>query len=551
MTQTTLGICDLAWSKDGAWIAVATDSDGIKIMKAADPVASIRYLKDHQGAVKGVAFDPLGNYLASVGADGALRIYSLSNDTWTCVKSKTSFCERDNATGSPTMEDCKPSWSENGAMLAVPGAGALRVLKRGDWDEEIEFESAAFNSAITLTACSSSYLAACSGGEQSQVFVWNLRTRKIAYAFEDFDRTFFRSMAFQPDVECIRLVGLNSDGELVQFELARLAKEEAVPNSLLSVAPSIIPIDRFSSQELGDSQAQQPSQDSQIDYGEDEITQIPTTAQEDEPTRVVSSSTASNNNDNNKEEDDPSSSVLRIKQDLGFNEEGQFVGGGGDAFGESSSSADPTFARISAVYRKQEEAVSDIRQDIDSIRRMMDRLKPPASHETFQPSSTQFGSSIERQTEDEPGGDVREDPLEDTDRRFLVWNNVGTIVCRRDQDKQSIEIDFADSSIHRPVRISDFNFFDRAALSESGAFFSSTAADGAPHRDVLDPEEDNPADAEQRDAVLHYRSFAVPPWNYNWTFTLSKKELIVAIACGNTFCAAASKRGFLRVFRPS
>jgi WD40 repeat protein len=52
----------------------------IKLVNLVDR-AQVTVFKGHQGAVRSLAFDPRGDYFASSGADGTVRIWSLSDCT--------------------------------------------------------------------------------------------------------------------------------------------------------------------------------------------------------------------------------------------------------------------------------------------------------------------------------------------------------------------------------------------------------------------------------------------------------------------------------------
>ncbi len=58
-------------------------------------------------------------------------------------------------------------------------------------------------------------------------------------------------------------------------------------------------------------------------------------------------------------------------------------------------------------------------------------------------------------------------------RRYLVWNAVGCVTSRVDDTSSSIEVEFADVTKHRNIRITDHFNFQMAALGEQGVFFAS------------------------------------------------------------------------------
>ena len=55
-------------------------------------------------------------------------------------------------------------------------------------------------------------------------------------------------------------------------------------------------------------------------------------------------------------------------------------------------------------------------------------------------------------------------------RRFLVYNRIGTIVSREEAAKTSIEIEFHDLNLHKPVKFTDHNNITMAALSKENFF---------------------------------------------------------------------------------
>jgi protein HIRA/HIR1 len=76
-------IADLAWSPDGSLLATASVDSTVGIWSVAQkPYTIVRFLSEHVGHVKGVAWDPLGRYLASQGDDG-VRVWAV--DGWTQV----------------------------------------------------------------------------------------------------------------------------------------------------------------------------------------------------------------------------------------------------------------------------------------------------------------------------------------------------------------------------------------------------------------------------------------------------------------------------------
>ncbi|BFZ18326.1 hypothetical protein BsWGS_21365 [Bradybaena similaris] len=75
-------VVDLSWSKDNNYL-VSGSVDNCAILW--DVAKGVKYalFKEHKSYVQGVAFDPLGNYVATLSADRSLRLYNFN--TKSCV----------------------------------------------------------------------------------------------------------------------------------------------------------------------------------------------------------------------------------------------------------------------------------------------------------------------------------------------------------------------------------------------------------------------------------------------------------------------------------
>jgi protein HIRA/HIR1 len=73
-------ISDLAWSPDDTMLATASVDSTVCVWSVVErPYKLLRTITGHVGHVKGVAWDPLGRYLASQGDDG-VRVWAV--DGW-------------------------------------------------------------------------------------------------------------------------------------------------------------------------------------------------------------------------------------------------------------------------------------------------------------------------------------------------------------------------------------------------------------------------------------------------------------------------------------
>jgi len=204
----------------------------------------------------------------------------------------------------------------------------------------------------------------------------------------------------------------------------------------------------------------------------------------------------------------------------------------------------------------------------------------PLRQQAFQPSSTAIDA--------------------DSSRRFLCWNNVGVIISRSEETYNSVEIEFSDKS-NRSVRFTDHYGYSLGSLSPSGAIFATVGETAeefdnqsedmnmfAPSKDSEDWDPTKGADdyhprngksvlqtafeevekIEESDGVqqtldeadpekdygkcstIYFRQFQ--SWddtNLDWTMYLPAKEKARCVAVGDTFCAVATSRRILRLFR--
>ncbi|XVF54505.1 hypothetical protein PTKIN_Ptkin05aG0185600 [Pterospermum kingtungense] len=127
ITRFTLSIRALAFNKSGSMLAAAGDDEGIKLINTIDGSIA-RVLKGHRGPVTGLAFDPNGEYLASIDSIGTVIYWELqSGRTLHILKGVAPD------TGLDTSILNVLSWSPDGETLAGPGlkndSDACSVLK--------------------------------------------------------------------------------------------------------------------------------------------------------------------------------------------------------------------------------------------------------------------------------------------------------------------------------------------------------------------------------------------------------------------------------------
>lgn len=146
----------------------------------------------------------------------------------------------------------------------------------------------------------------------------------------------------------------------------------------------------------------------------------------------------------------------------------------------------------------------------------------------FQPSSTKF---------------------DEKRRRYLVWNNVGSIVLREETIENRIEIRFSNTAGgNRNESFADRTGFVMGALSYEGAIFASEPEPAELPVGAFDPE----LRKETPGSTIYYHAFPsqkhMAGVNESFRWTLSDGEAAQAVAVGRGWVAVASSRNLLYIY---
>lgn len=131
ITRFVLPIRALDFNKSGSMLAAAGDDEGIKLINTVDGTIA-RVLKGHKGSVTGLAFDPNGEYLASVDSTGTVIFWELqSGKPLHTLKS----IAPDTCSDASFMNVL--CWSPDAETLAVPGLKNDVVMYDRDTAEKL------------------------------------------------------------------------------------------------------------------------------------------------------------------------------------------------------------------------------------------------------------------------------------------------------------------------------------------------------------------------------------------------------------------------------
>jgi chromatin assembly factor 1 subunit B len=139
-------VLDLSWSPDGNRIASASVDNSIRLWDTSNPKRLPANITHHDSLVQGVAFDPLSRFIASLGSDRALAVYSLATSksvvsaVATTTEPKSYYFASDTKCSTVFR---RLAWSPDGSFLVCPSGlevpnvlpcrYSIHIFSRGVW----------------------------------------------------------------------------------------------------------------------------------------------------------------------------------------------------------------------------------------------------------------------------------------------------------------------------------------------------------------------------------------------------------------------------------
>jgi chromatin assembly factor 1 subunit B len=140
-------VLDLSWSPDGKQLASASVDNSIRLWDTANPKRLPANITHHDSLVQGVAFDPLSRFVASLGSDRALAVYSLATSKSAVSAVATTTDPKSYYFASDTKCSTvfrRLAWSPDGSFLACPSGleipnvqpcrYSIHIFSRGVWN---------------------------------------------------------------------------------------------------------------------------------------------------------------------------------------------------------------------------------------------------------------------------------------------------------------------------------------------------------------------------------------------------------------------------------
>ncbi|KIJ61405.1 hypothetical protein HYDPIDRAFT_169671 [Hydnomerulius pinastri MD-312] len=222
-------VTDIAWAPEDRYLAsVGLDSN--VIVWCGYTLERIRKLEQHNGFVKGVCFDPVGEFMATQSDDKSVKIWRTTD--WSLeAEIRKPF---EDSPGSTFFR--RLSWSPDGAHITASNATNNRgfvfiaaVITRGLWTSEISLvghentvEVAAYNPRVFLrnpnspVATSNICSVVALGADDRSVSIWQTKSaRPLIVAREVFER---QIMDLSWSRDGLTLYAASSDGTIAVFD---------------------------------------------------------------------------------------------------------------------------------------------------------------------------------------------------------------------------------------------------------------------------------------------------------------------------------------------
>lgn len=106
-------------------------------------------------------------------------------------------------------------------------------------------------------------------------------------------------------------------------------------------------------------------------------------------------------------------------------------------------------------------------------------------------------------------------------RRFLCWNLVGSIIMRRDNEYNFMDIDFSDKNFHKNIRTRDVYNLEMGEMNYSGAIMASRFVP----LNENEYEDEIHNDETKKFSYIHFKCFSYLYEPCDWTVKLQKDEV--------------------------
>ena len=466
-------VLSLSFHPSSNWLAMGCADGAVRVLTLLD--SAVRELKGHQSAVRCLTYDPSGDLIASIDALGVLQI-SRPDDRSSLLLEP--FCPRMDTTKAACM--AKLSFSPDGEYLALPGRRDVTIRAKADaWrrgPEERLLKGGHPQGDVSIVEWSGSgrYVLSAS---VTRVVVWEADSGEVVSQVDI-------------DTACVSVHWAVSSNAICMMDENGYIKKWDQP------VPAHMPPPHTATDGDGDAMEEESGEDGTTAIDSTTLDPFTTTNEDDDDDpQARPTSTASPT-------DEPGHQRKRLRKAADAAEKADAGQGDGDEEFDDEDMDDFIVDDTGGQYRDT---------DDDYLSRKARQALTSSAHTqpAFQPSSTPL------------------DPV--TERRYLAFNLTGSIVSKREAAFNSLEITFADSAQHKPVRLRDHYGFSMAALGEHGCVMASKWESSA------------------KVSVVFYRAFESWAANSDWTLHLPSPETALCVAVGAKFVAVGTDRQYVRL----
>ncbi|RLL96233.1 hypothetical protein CFD26_101219 [Aspergillus turcosus] len=209
LVRCALPVRDLAVSKDGEWVAVASDELTVKIVNIEE-MTKVKYLREQAKGTKHVSFDPNGRYIAVSCTDGLLYIYSTFSDEPELVRKLDGVIRRLEPEDEATA---KIAWHPDGtAFAAAEATRDIAIYSVSEWKKEKVF-SGGHNGDITSVSWSPNGALLATAAADGKILIWETKNQQVLHRY-DFANVI--NLAWHPTDNSLSFT--TSDGELFIYD---------------------------------------------------------------------------------------------------------------------------------------------------------------------------------------------------------------------------------------------------------------------------------------------------------------------------------------------
>ena len=172
-------------------------------------------------------------------------------------------------------------------------------------------------------------------------------------------------------------------------------------------------------------------------------------------------------------------------------------------------------AKINASFEKNADKPADKAGELNSDDQKIINIKvKPIMQPAFQPGSTP----------------------EELEHRFMVWNSVGIVTCTRTETENTIDVEFHNSDIYRPIHLPNTYGYTMADLNTDSLLMAAPLAENEANED------------DQTASVLFCMNFNSWDSNKEWRYQLPAGESIEAAVLSANFVVIATDQRQARLF---